>query len=129
MDITRIVGLALITTIFVLIIKREKPALAIMLSMAFSVVVLLMIMGKLVTIVQVLQNMAGRANANYFFLTTVLKILGVAYLTELGAAVCRDAGEEAIASKMELAAKIVIAVMALPIMVAILETLLEIMPG
>jgi len=91
-DITRIVGLALITTIFVLIIKREKPALAVMLSIAFSVVVLLMVMGRLVTIVQVLQDMASRANANYFFLTTLLKILGLAFLTDFGASVCRDSG-------------------------------------
>lgn len=129
MEIARIVGLALITTIFALIIRREKPALALMLSLSFSLMVLLAVMGKLATIINVLQEMADQADANFFFLSTVLKILGVAYLTELGAAICRDAGEEAIATKMELAARIIIAVMALPIMVAILQTLMEIMPN
>jgi stage III sporulation protein AD len=129
MEIAQIVGLALITVIFAVIIRQQKPALAVLLSVAFALLVMLAVMGRIVTIIDVVEEMTKKANANYFFLSTVLKILGVAYLTEMGAAICRDAGEQAIATKIELAARIVIAVMALPIMVAILETLLEIMPG
>lgn len=43
--------------------------------------------------------------------------------------ICNDAGEQAVAKKVEFAAKIIIAVLALPILVAILESLLELMPG
>ncbi|HBQ26733.1 MAG TPA: stage III sporulation protein AD, partial [Syntrophomonas sp.] len=66
---------------------------------------------------------------NYFFFATILKILGVAYLGEFATAICQDAGEQAVAKKVEFASKIIIAVLALPIMIAILESLMQLMPG
>lgn len=59
----------------------------------------------------------------------MLKILGVAYLAEFASVICRDAGEQAVAQKVEFAAKVIIAVLALPILVAILESIMDIMPG
>ncbi|NLW43837.1 MAG: stage III sporulation protein AD [Syntrophomonadaceae bacterium] len=128
MEIAQIVGLGLVTTIFLLIIRQEKPVLAVLLSLTCATVIFLFLIDKLSTIVAVVTELSHRAEANYFFLGTVLKILGVAYLAEFGAAICRDAGEAAVAKKVEFGAKIIIAVLALPIMVAILESLMEIMP-
>ena len=128
MEIAQIVGLGLVTTIFLLIIRQEKPVLAVLLSLTCATVIFLFLIDKLSTIVTVVTELSHRAEANYFFLGTVLKILGVAYLAEFGAAICRDAGEAAVAKKVEFGAKIIIAVLALPIMVAILESLMEIMP-
>lgn len=129
MEIAQIVGLALVATIFLIILRQEKPALAVVLSLAFGVVVFLFLIGKVAIIVEVLTELSHKAQANYFFLDTVLKILGVAYLGEFGAAICRDAGETAVAKKVEFGTKVIIAILALPIMVAILESLIEIMPG
>jgi stage III sporulation protein AD len=61
-------------------------------------------------------------------LTTVLKIMGIAYIAEFGAQVCRDAGEGSTATKIEFAAKILVMVLALPIIVAILESVLRLLP-
>lgn len=129
MEIARLVGLALITTVFLMFLRQEKPQMAIILSIAFSVVVFLMMAGKLSTIVQVVSDISRKAEVNFFFLSTVLKILGIAYLAEFAAAICRDAGEQAVAQKLEFAAKVLIAVLALPVLVAILESLMQIMPG
>ena len=128
MEIAQIVGLGLVATIFLLIIRQEKPVLAVLLSLTCATVIFLFLIDKLSTIVAVVTELSHRAEANYFFLGTVLKILGVAYLAEFGAAICRDAGEAAVAKKVEFGAKIIIAVLALPIMIAILESLMEIMP-
>ncbi|NLC37881.1 MAG: stage III sporulation protein AD, partial [Clostridia bacterium] len=51
-----------------------------------------------------------------------------AYIAEFGAQVCRDAGETAIASRVEFAAKVLIIVLAIPIVVAILETIIRLLP-
>lgn len=128
MEIAQIVGLALIATVFLMLIRQERPALAVVLSLAFGAVVFLFVAGKLQMMVSVLTELTNRAQANYFFLGTVLKILGVAYIAEFGAAICRDAGEAAVAKKVEFGSKIIIALLALPIMIAILESLMEIMP-
>ena len=129
MDITQIVGLALMVTVFLLILRQEKPVMAILLSIVFSIFIFIIMMDKMGAIINVMKELTRRAGINYFFMTTILKILGVAYLGEFAAVICQDAGEQAVAKKVEFAAKIMIAIMALPIMVAILESLLELMPG
>lgn len=129
MEIAQIIGLALITTIFLLILRQEKPVMAVLLSLVFAVVIFSSMLGKLASIIEVMEELTRRAGINNFFLGTILKIMGVAYLGEFAAVICQDAGEKAVAQKVEFAAKIIIAVMALPILVAILESLLELMPG
>jgi stage III sporulation protein AD len=128
-EITQIVGLALITTIFLLVLRQEKPVMAILLSLVFSIVIFTLMMGKLASIIDVMKELTRRAGLNYFFLATILKIMGVAYMGEFASVICQDAGEQAVAKKVEFASKIIIAVLALPIMVAILESLMDLMPG
>ncbi len=129
MEIAQIVGLALVTTILLLILRQDKPVLAVLLSIVFSIIIFTVMMGKMASILNVMQELTRRAEVNYFFFATILKILGVAYLGEFAAAICQDAGEQAVAKKVEFASKIVIAVLALPIMIAILESLMQLMPG
>jgi len=129
LEIAQVVGLALVTTILLLILRQEKPVMAVMLSIVFSIVVFTLMMGKMSAIINVMKELTERSGTNYFFLSTLLKILGVAYLGEFASAICQDAGEQAVAKKVEFASKIIIAVLALPIMVAILESLIDLLPG
>ncbi|MGS0764029.1 stage III sporulation protein AD [Syntrophomonas curvata] len=129
MEIAQVVGLALVTTILLLILRQEKPVLAVILSIVFSIIIFTVMMGKMASILNVMRELTRRAEVNYFFFATILKILGVAYLGEFAAAICQDAGEQAVAKKVEFASKIIIAVLALPIMIAILESLMQLMPG
>lgn len=128
MEIAQIVGLALVTTVLLLILRQEKPVMAVLLSIVFSVIIFVFMMGKITAILDVMKELVNRAGINYFFLATVLKILGVAYLGEFASAICSDAGEQAVARKVEFASKIIIAVLALPIIVAIIESLMELLP-
>ena len=59
----------------------------------------------------------------------MLKIIGIAYIADFGAQVTRDAGEEAMASKIEMAGKVLILVMAIPIVTMIIETIIKILPS
>ncbi|MEQ8200953.1 MAG: stage III sporulation protein AD [Syntrophomonadaceae bacterium] len=129
MDIAQVIGLALITTVFLMLLRQEKPVMAVLLSLAFGVIIFVAMLDKLSAIIDVMKDLTQKAGINGFFLSTVLKIMGVAYLGEFAAVICQDAGEQAVAKKIEFAAKIIIAVLALPILVAILESLLELMPG
>lgn len=128
MEIAQIVGLALVTTVLLLILRQEKPVMAVLLSIVFSVVIFIFMIGKITAILDIMKELVNRAGINYFFLATVLKILGVAYLGEFASAICSDAGEQAVARKVEFASKIIIAVLALPIIIAIIESLMELLP-
>ncbi len=52
----------------------------------------------------------------------------MAYITEFGAQVCRDADEGTIAKKIEFAGKVIIMFLAVPLIIMILETVLRLMP-
>ena len=68
MEIAQIVGLALVTTIMLLILRQEKPVMAIILSIVFSIVIFTFLMGKMTSIIGVMSELTRRAGINYFFL-------------------------------------------------------------
>lgn len=76
-----------------------------------------------------LQKIAIDANVNMIYLETILKIIGIAYIAEFGAQISKDAGQGAIASKIELGGKILILAMAIPILTAIIETVIGLIPS
>ncbi|GAA4709880.1 stage III sporulation protein AD [Brevibacillus fulvus] len=128
MEIVQIVGLGLVATILALVIKEQKPLFAFLLAIACGAIIFYFLMGKISEVIRVLERLAVQANLNMVFLETILKIIGIAYIAEFGAQMTRDAGQGAIASKIELAGKVLILVMAVPIIQIIIETVLHLLP-
>lgn len=128
MEIIKIVGLGLLTMVFYVILKERKGEFALQLGVAFAALVFLLMMGKIEAILQVFEDLALQANVNMFYLNTIFKIIGIAYIAEFGSQICRDAGSSSIAGKIEFAAKILIMVLAIPIIVAILEIIVKLIP-
>jgi stage III sporulation protein AD len=128
MDILQIVGLGLVATFLTLIVKEQKPIFALVLATVTGIIIFLYLIGKIAEVIAVLERMAVQANVNLVYLETVLKIIGIAYVAEFGAQVTRDAGQGAIASKIELAGKVLILVMAIPIITVIIETIIHLFP-
>ncbi|WP_166239534.1 stage III sporulation protein AD [Paenibacillus turpanensis] len=129
MQIIEIVGLALIATVLTLVIKEQKPMFAFLLATFTGMVIFLLLLGNISNIMRVLEGLAQKSGVNMVYLKTILKIIGIAYIAEFGAQIVRDAGQESIASKVELAGKILIMAMALPIITVILETVLKLLPA
>jgi len=129
MEIVQIVGLALIATVLILVVKEQKPMFAFLLTVFTGVFIFLFLIGKIDSIIRVLEDLATRSGINMIFLKTILKMIGIAYIAEFGAQIMRDAGQESIASKIELAGKILIMMMAVPIIGAIIETVMKLLPA
>ena len=128
MEILQIVGLALIGAILAVILRQQKPELALMLSIGVGVLLFLAVIGQISAVFNTLRDLASRANISMVYIGTILKIVGVAYIADFGAQICRDSGEGALASKVEFAAKILVLVMAVPIVIAVLQALLKLVP-
>lgn len=128
MDIVPIVGLGFVVTLLILIIKQQRPELAVQLGLTLATIIFLMVLAKIQVVLNVFQDLADKANISQMYLNTVLKIIGVAYITEFGSQVCRDAGEGAVASKIEFAGKVMIMVMAIPIIALVLDTITRLIP-
>ncbi|MGI6659418.1 MAG: stage III sporulation protein AD [Dethiobacteraceae bacterium] len=128
MEIIQIVAFALIAACMVLVVRQTNPVYAMLIAVAAGVIIFLRVAFYLSSVLQMLLDMTLQANISLVYLNTLLKILGVAYLAEFGAQICRDAGENIIAGKVEFAGKMLILVMAMPLVVAVLETIINFVP-
>ncbi|PJN62061.1 hypothetical protein PAEAM_16240 [Paenibacillus sp. GM1FR] len=128
MEIIQVVGLALIATVLILVIKEQKPMFAFLIAAATGIVIFMLLIGKIGAVIEVLKRLAENSGMESIYLKTVLKIIGIAYIAEFGAQIVRDAGQESIASKIELAGKVLILVLAIPIISIIIQTVMKLMP-
>ncbi len=128
MDIIQIVGIGLMTTILAVILREQKPQFAFLLVTIVGLFIFLFLLDKIVQIIDLIRQLAQRTELNNIFLETILKIIGIAYIAEFGSQIARDAGEDGIGSKIELAGKVLILVMAIPIISIIVETVLKLLP-
>jgi len=127
-DILQIIGLAIVATVIIAVLKVQRPEMAVQISIATGIIVVAMILGKITAVIELLNSYATKVNIDTIYLSTLLKIVGIAYIAEFGAEVCKDAGEGAIASKVEFAGKIIIIVMAVPIITSLMDLVISIMP-
>jgi stage III sporulation protein AD len=128
MGIVQIVGMGLMVTLLILILKKDRPEIALQLSLALTIIIFLFMLEKISAILSLFENMAEKAHISYLYLNTILKIIGIAYITEFGSQLCKDAGEGAVANKIEFAGKVFIMVMAIPIIALVLDTIVKLIP-
>ncbi|MEC0553439.1 stage III sporulation protein AD [Bacillus haynesii] len=129
MEIVQIVGLGMIATFLSLIVKEQKPTFAFMIIVFAGCTIFLFLVDQVYEIIRMIEKIAANANINMMYVETILKIIGIAYIAEFGAQLTKDAGQGAIASKIELAGKILILVMAVPILTVIIETIIGLIPS
>lgn len=128
MSIMQVVAIAVVAAILILVIRQEKPELAFQVSLAAGLIIFVLIVWKVVDIINVLERLAVRADLNMVFLGTLMRIIGIAYIAEFGTQICKDAGQSALAFKVELAGKLLILVLAVPIITTILDTVSRLLP-
>lgn len=126
-DIIKIIAVGLIAVIIIIIIKQYKPEFAIYVSIITGAIILYMIFGKLQGIINLLQNISSKVGVNSQFLSLLLKITGIAFLAEFAINICKDAGEGAIASKIEIGSKVIIVSMSIPIISSLLDVILKLL--
>lgn len=87
-----------------------------------------MIMDKIGAIIDLLNILSNKTAINNEFLILLIKITGIAFLTEFTVSICKDTGETAIANKVDLGGKVLIISMSIPIIASLLETILKLLP-
>ncbi len=127
MNFFAILGFALIVTVLLIVIRKEKPEIAVILAVGAGAVVFSVLLKNIFQIITVFESLALKSQFNLDYLKLMIKILGLAYLAGFGAQICKDAGEGSMAAKIELAGKIVILSLGIPVMVGLLNTILRIL--
>ena len=126
MDIVKIIGVGLTALIIIVILKQYKPEFAMYASIFAGAIIIFLVMDKITAIINLLTNLSNKTGINAEYLKILLKITGIAILTEFAVSICKDSGESAIASKIDFGGKVIVISMSIPIISALLEIILKI---
>ncbi len=124
----KIIAIALITCVATLIVKPVRPDFAVFISIVGGIIILFMLVSYLSSIFDVFNEIFNLTNINGSIYSIIFKIIGIGYLVEFTAGICADTGNHSLGDKVLLGGKIIILVMALPIITSILEIVMELLP-
>ena len=127
-EIIKIAGIGLIALILIIILKQYRPEFALYISLLAGVIILYLALDNLTSVINMLKEICDKSGINSKFLMILIKMTGIAFLAEFAISICKDAGEGAIASKVELGSKAIIISMSVPIIYNLLGVILKILP-
>lgn len=128
MDVVKIIGVGLISLVIIIIVRQYKPEFTLYVSLIAGALILLFVMDKIGGIIDLLTTLSNKTVINNEFLVLLIKITGIAFLTEFAVSICKDSGESALASKVDMGGKVIIVSMSIPIISSLLTTVIEILP-
>lgn len=129
MDIFRIAAIGICGVVIASVVKGYKPEFALYVVISTVLVIFIMVIYKLTSVFEFLGEIYNQISYGKNFFPIILKVLAVAYIADFTAQICKDSGESAIAGKVELAGKVMIFYLAVPVMVAVMELINKMLPG
>ena len=127
MIVLKIVGFGILASLMVVILKENSKEVSIVLVIASSIVLLLASINYLTPIVSMVENIVSKTSIDSSYIIVILKVTGIAYLIEFGKDICIDAGQNSIANKMEIAGKIIIASLSVPVITSVFEVVAKLL--
>ncbi len=128
MELFKIIGIGLITSITALILKQIKPEMAMLVVIAGCLLIFFMLVSMLSEVIDVFNQLVYKTGIDTQLFGTLLKIVGIAYITEFSANICLDSGNSSVADKVLLSGKIVILIMSLPIITNLIDIIVGMLP-
>lgn len=129
MTMIKILGIGLAGATTAIVLKEYKPAFSICVGCITAITIFILSLAQLGYVFDVIHQIAARLSLQTEYIEIIIRIIGIAYLARFGSELCRDAGQNAIAQKIELAGKITIVVTSIPILTAVLNLLIGILPA
>lgn len=127
MNILKIISFILISLFLYLLFKDKRSDLAVLILLVSGVMVFIYSIGQINEIITFLKNIEEKAEIDGLYLGVILKIIGIAYISSFCSEICKDSGASSLASKVELSGKLFILILAIPILMAVLNSILEIL--
>ena len=118
----------IVVVLCALLLKNEKAEYAVFISMSGCLMIFLFGISKLEVILRAIGRLEGYIGTGSVYQPILLRIVGITYLAEFAADLCRDAGFSAVAGQVELAGKLTIMAVSLPVIIGLLEALEGFLP-
>lgn len=126
MAIEKIIGIGMVAVILSVMMKNYRPEVSVGISVITVAVLFMIITPQLKSVMVFFVDIAEKIGVEMQYIIIVIKVIGVAYLAQISAEICRDAGEGAIGTKIELGGKIIIIVLSMPVIYRLLEVVSEV---
>lgn len=123
MGIIKIGVIGVLGALMAIQFKSGKSEYGIYISVALSMFIFVSIIGRPETIVDTIIKIGDKIQMNGVYISILLKMLGVTYVSEFASSICRDAGYQTIAQQIEIFSKLTITALGMPILLALLETI------
>jgi stage III sporulation protein AD len=127
MDIVKIAIAGIIAGVLVIAIRQKQPEIALQVSMVAGLIIFIYVLDYLVTAINYIKDIIQKYNIPYEGITIVIKIIGIAYICEFAVQILKDTGEGSIASKVELAGRVLIIVISLPVITSFMNLVLKLL--
>ena len=127
MDIIKISVFGISAVLLALVLKSYRPEYSVFLSIAVCVCIFLFVGTKLELIIGYAEKMLEMIQIDHSYITMILKMVGITYIAEFASDICKDCGHQTIAGPIELFAKLSILVVGMPVLLAFMETVGEIL--
>ncbi len=120
-ELLKILAVALVTVFAHILIKQTKPEIAILITIVGSVLIIIMTVNMLNSVISSFYGIFQQTGIQSTLLTPLLKIVAIGYIAEFGANICVDAGVSGVADKILFSAKLIILVIAMPIVTTVID--------
>lgn len=121
----RIFGVAVVSSFAYIYVKKYNPEYSIAVELAGAGLVIIAAMPQLREVVDFFYSSSDDIQIDRDYISVIIKSVGISFITQLSADICRDSGQNAVASKIEFAGKLMLAFIAVPVAKALLETALK----
>ena len=120
-ELIRIAGIGIVGAVLAVVVSEKKPEMGMLIGLAFGALALAVVAGKAGAVIGLINDSVEKSGIDAKLIIPVLKVTGMAYITQFAVDACRDAGQNGIASKIEIAGKIMMLAVAAPIVTAIIR--------
>lgn len=124
----RIAGVAIISVILIAYLRAQRRDIALITSIAAGFLILVASFPYVGQVLALISQLAAEAKLNTLYVATIFKVIAVAYIVGFAAQICRDADEKALADAVEFAGKVVILVLAVPVVYAVFRSIMQLIP-
>lgn len=125
MSVIQIGVIGVIGTLLAVQMKSGKTEYGVYIGIGISLFIFFSIVGRLETLIETIREISSYFNIRTSYISTLMKMLGVTYVSEFSAAICKDAGYQSIATQIEIFSKLSIMVLSLPVLLTLLKTIQE----
>lgn len=127
MLILKIIGFVFIVLFFSVLFKDKRSDISMLLILAAGLMIFIFCLAQFKEVIEFIKVMAEKAGIDNVYMVIILKILAIAYVSSFASEICKDAGASSLSSKVELAGKLFIIVLAIPILMAVLNSIVQIL--